>query len=149
MIYDFFLNNYLYIKSIHVISIICWMAGLLYLPRIFVYHTKVKKNSEACKLFAIMENKLLKIIMLPSFIIGTISGLSLIFTIGFAGNHWLHAKLLLVLCMIFIHHLMIKYAKSFNQQSNVKSEKFFRIFNEIPAVLMIFIVLLAVIKPSL
>jgi putative membrane protein len=146
MIEEFMVDNYLYIKAFHVISIISWMAGLLYLPRIFVYHTQVASNSEADKLFQIMERKLIKIIMRPALITSIISGLLLVYIIGFKGNVWLHIKLLLVIALLYTHGLMVKYANDFAKNQNSKSEKYFRIFNEVPAILMVLIVCLAVIK---
>nr|WP_272906050.1 protoporphyrinogen oxidase HemJ [Candidatus Bandiella numerosa] len=139
-------ESYLFIKAFHIVSIISWMAGLLYLPRIFVYHTKTKKNSEADNLFKIMEKKLLRFIMLPAFLSSLVTGLILIYIVGFKGNIWLHIKLLFVICLIYTHHLMAKYAKNFANNKNQKSEKYFRIFNEIPAILMIIIVFLAIVK---
>eukprot|EP00919_Chromeraceae_sp_WS-2016_P068061 GHVR01161285.1.p1 GENE.GHVR01161285.1~~GHVR01161285.1.p1 ORF type:complete len:151 (+),score=1.82 GHVR01161285.1:85-537(+) len=139
-------ESYLFIKAFHIISIIAWIAGLLYLPRIFVYHTKTKKDSEADKLFKIMEKKLLRFIMLPALLSSLVTGLILIYIIGFKGNIWLHIKLLFVICLIYTHHLMAKYVKDFSNNKNQKSEKYFRIFNEIPAILMIVIVFLVVTK---
>ena len=139
-------ESHLFIKAFHVISIIAWMAGLLYLPRIFVYHTKTKKDSEADKIFKIMDKKLLIFIMLPAFLSSLVTGLILIYIVGFEGNVWLHIKLLLVMVLIFTHHLMAKYVKDFADNKNQKSEKYFRIFNEVPAILMIMIVFLAVTK---
>ena len=141
---NFILENYLFFKAFHIISIISWMAGLLYLPRIFVYHTKVNYNSESDKLFKLMEKKLLKFIMLPALISSLITGIILIYIIGMKDNTWLHIKLVFVFCLIFIHHLMAKYAKNFANNQNVHSEKFFRIFNEIPAIIMIIIVFLVI-----
>jgi putative membrane protein len=143
---SFIIDGYLYIRAFHIISIISWMAGLLYLPRIFVYHTKVEFNSEADKLFQIMEKKLLKIIMLPALIASLISGLLLIQAIGLKGNAWLHTKLVLLMILVYVHHLMAKHANDFAGNCNSKSERYFRVFNEVPAVLMVLIVCLAVIK---
>ncbi len=144
MLKTFILENYLFFKAFHIISIISWMAGLLYLPRIFVYHTKVKYKSESDKLFKIMEKKLLKLIMLPALISSLLTGIILIYIIGMKDNTWLHIKLLFVICLIYIHHLMAKYAKNFSINQNKHSEKFFRIFNEIPAIMMAIIVFLVI-----
>ncbi|WPX96270.1 protoporphyrinogen oxidase HemJ [Candidatus Bandiella euplotis] len=146
MFKDFVIDYYLYIKAFHIISIISWMAGLLYLPRIFVYHTRVKAHSDADELFKTMERKLLRIIMLPSLITSSTSGMLLIYAIGFEGNVWMHVKLLLVVFLLYSHHLMAKYATAFAQNKNMKSERYFRIFNEVPTVLMILIVTLVVVK---
>ena len=145
--FDFIYEHYLLIKAFHIISVISWMSGLLYLPRLFVYHTKMLKNDEANDLFKTMEAKLLKIIMLPAMTLSIMTGGLLIYIFGIKGNGWLHAKLFLLMIMLFLHHLMIKYHLNFKREKNTKSEKFFRIFNEIPAILMILIVLLAVWKP--
>jgi putative membrane protein len=123
------------------------MAGLLYLPRLFVYHAGVKKDSEAYAIFKTMESNLLKIIMLPALIATLISGTLLICIIGLESKR-LYIKLSLVLVLIGVHHLMAKYAKDFANNNNVKSAKYFRVFNEVPTILMILIVGLAVIKFS-
>jgi putative membrane protein len=144
MLKNFILENYLFFKAFHIISIISWMAGLLYLPRIFVYHTKVKYKSESDKLFKIMEKKLLKLIMLPALISSLLTGIILIYIIGMKYNTWLHIKLFFVICLIYIHHLMAKYTKNFSINKNKHSEKFFRIFNEAPAIIMVIIVFLVI-----
>ena len=142
---DFVLNNYLLIKLLHIIAIICWMAGLLYLPRLFVYHTKTKPKSEIYEMLLIMECRLMRYIMTPSMIGSFLSGGLLIYTQTFA--IWLHVKLLLVFFLASIHGLMIRYYKDFVRYKNQKSEKFFRIFNEVPTVLMIVIITMVVMKP--
>ena len=139
-------NSYSYIKALHIISFISWMAGLLYLPRIFVYHTKVQKNSEADLLFKIMENKLLKLIMFPAFISSFITGIILIYIVGFKDNVWLYTKLVFVLFLIYAHYLMSIYTNKFANNKNNKSEYYFRVFNEVPTVLMISIVFIAILK---
>lgn len=141
---------YLWLKALHVIFVVCWMAGLLYLPRLFVYHAQVAVGSEASELFKVMEHKLMRGIMLPCMIITFILGLWLAIGTGvFApGNGgWMHMKLLLVLAMAASHGMMSKYRKAFARDANIKSERFFRIFNEIPAVIMVIIILLVVLKP--
>ena len=131
-------------KALHIISIISWMAGLLYLPRIFVYHVMHPENSTV---FLIMERKLLNFIMMPAMISSYIFGILLIYVIGFENfGKWLHIKLSLVMVMTASHIMMIKYYNDFKAGINDKGHKFFRIFNEIPTILMIGIVFLAVTK---
>ncbi|MFT7087248.1 MAG: putative membrane protein [Rickettsiales bacterium] len=140
-------NTYLIVKSLHIISVISWMAGLLYLPRIFVYHTKAKIGSELDTTLQIMERKLLRFIMNPAMILSFIFGFWLIHFIGFSSGGWLHAKILLVLILAGFHGFLSKCRKNFASGNNKKSDKFYRIANEVPTLLMIAIVLLVVIKP--
>lgn len=143
-------ESYHWLKALHIIAVISWMAGMLYLPRLFVYHSKVAPGSEASELFKIMERKLLRGIINPAMIATWIFGLWMaITTNAFApvNGHWLHAKLGLVLAMQVVHAMLSRYRKAFERDERPKSEKFFRIFNEVPAVLMIVIVLLVVLKP--
>jgi putative membrane protein len=134
------------IKVLHISAVISWLAGLLYLPRIFVYHTQVAVGSDSDKIFQTMERKLLRFIMNPALILTFIFGLYLANEIGFE-FHWLHAKLTLVSILVFYHHLLGRWRKNFEKGQNKHSEKFFRIINEVPAVLMIAIVALVVLKP--
>ncbi|MFT5703721.1 MAG: putative membrane protein [Rickettsiales bacterium] len=140
-------NTYLIVKSLHIISVISWMAGLLYLPRIFVYHTKAKIGSELDTTLQVMERKLLRFIMNPAMILSFIFGFWLIHFIGFSSGGWLHAKILLVLILAGFHGFLSKCRKNFASGNNKKSDKFYRIANEVPTLLMIAIVLLVVIKP--
>jgi putative membrane protein len=140
-------NTYLIVKSLHIISVISWMAGLLYLPRIFVYHTKAEIGSDLDKTLQTMERKLLRFIMNPAMILSFIFGFWLIHFIGFSSGGWLHAKILLVLILAGFHGFLSKCRKNFASGSNKRSEKFYRIANEVPTLLMIAIVLLVVIKP--
>lgn len=134
------------IKVLHISAVISWLAGLLYLPRIFVYHTQVAVGSESDKIFQTMERKLLRYIMNPSLILVLIFGFYLASEIGFE-FHWLHAKLTLVGILIFYHHLLGRWRKNFEKGQNKHSEKFYRIINEVPAVLMIAIIALVILKP--
>lgn len=141
---------YHWVKAFHIIAVISWMAGMLYLPRLFAYHTRVAVGSEASELFKIMERRLLRIIINPAMIATWVFGLWLAFIINAfdpVNGKWLHYKLLLVLILSGIHGMLAKYRKDFEKDRNTKSEKFFRILNEVPAVLMIAIVLLVVLKP--
>ena len=139
-----------WLKALHIIAVIAWMAGMFYLPRLFVYHWQVKPGSEASELFKVMEKKLMRIIINPSMIATWVFGLWLAVTINAfdpENGGWLHAKLGLVLLMQVLHAMMSRYRKAFARDERPKSEKYFRIFNEIPVVLMIGIVILVVFKP--
>lgn len=133
------------IKILHIVSVISWLAGLLYLPRIFVYHARVVAGSESDKIFQEMERKLLRFIMTPAMIASFIFGLYLANEIGFAP--WVHAKLSLVLALAGYQGFLSRCRKNFAAGKNSRSEKFYRIINEIPTVLMIVIVALVVLKP--
>ncbi|GGK34478.1 protoporphyrinogen oxidase HemJ [Salinarimonas ramus] len=141
------LDGYLWLKSLHVIAIIAWMAGLLYLPRLFVYHTSAEKGSVQSETFKVMERRLLKAITTPAMIVAVVTGLWLAFDGGWWSQGWLHGKLLLVLGLLVSHHLMARYVKAFAGDANHKSSKFFRAFNEVPTLLMIGIVILVIVKP--
>jgi protoporphyrinogen IX oxidase len=140
---------YLWIKAFHVIAVIAWMAGMLYLPRLYVYHCQVERGSAESERFKVMERRLLRGIVNPSMIAVWVLGLTLAFTpaSGGWGQAWLHAKLLLVLLLSATHGLFSKWRKDFLNDRNTKSETFYRIWNEVPAVLMLFIVILVVVKP--
>ena len=140
---------YLWLKALHIIFVISWMAGLLYLPRLYVYHTQVTPGSEADETFKVMERRLLRIIMNPAMIIAFISGILLIIATGAGATgtgYWMHIKLVLVLGMGAVHGMLSSYRKAFERGENQKSEKFYRLLNEAPTVLMVAIVLLVVIK---
>jgi putative membrane protein len=139
-------NPYLIIKSLHIIFIISWMCGLFYLPRLFVYHTKANKGGELDKNLQIMEKKLLRIIMNPAMILSFIFGLWLIHFVGLSGG-WLHLKIALVLCLVGFHGFLSRCRKNFETGKNQHSEKFYRIINEVPSLLMILIVFLVILKP--
>jgi putative membrane protein len=134
------------IKILHIVSVISWLAGLLYLPRIFVYHSQVEVGSQADKIFQIMEKKLLRYIMTPAMILTLIFGFYLASEIGFE-FFWLHIKITLVFCLIFFHHALSCWRIAFENGKNKHSEKFYRIINEVPTVLMIIIVSLVILKP--
>lgn len=140
------MDSYLIIKSLHIISVIAWMAGMLYLPRLFVYHTKAQKGGELDETLKIMERKLLRIIINPAMILTFVFGFWLVYYIGFSGG-WLHAKLFLVVLLSAFHGFLAKCRKDFEKGENKKSEKFYRIINEIPTLLMIIIIFLVVLKP--
>jgi len=145
---DFILDYYEYFKAIHIVAVISWMAALLYLPRLFVYHVRAKKDSELDKTLKIMEEKLFKIIMNPAMAVALVFGLLMLFAQGMGSyGKWMHAKLFVLIFMFGFHGVCSKWRKVFAQNKNVKSEKFYRMANEIPAVLMVIIVILAVAKP--
>jgi putative membrane protein len=134
------------IKILHIIAVISWLAGLLYLPRIFVYHSQVSFGSETDKIFQIMEKKLLRFIMTPAMILVFIFGFYLASQIGFEFI-WLHIKITLVLCLAGFHGFLSRCRKNFEKGKNKHSQKFFRIINEVPTLLMVAIVVLVVLKP--
>jgi putative membrane protein len=141
---------YLWLKAAHVIAIIAWMAGMLYLPRLFVYHCDAPPGSAQSETFKVMEWRLLKLIINPAMIVTWLLGLSMIWLMGweaFTQSGWLHAKLVLVLAMSGVHGMLVRYARDFAADRNRKSQKFYRIINEVPTVLLILIVILAVVKP--
>ncbi len=146
---DFITHHYLIIKSLHIIFMVCWMAALFYLPRLFVYHSRVLPNSESSELFKIMELRLMRIIMTPSMIGTWFFGLCLLGVQGIMTSPlgWLHAKLLLVIILSAFHGLSVKWMKDFAMDRNTKSETFYRVMNEVPTLIFIFIVFLVVIKP--
>lgn len=134
------------IKILHIVAVISWMAGLLYLPRIFVYHSKVLSGSESDQIFQEMERKLLRYIMNPAMILTVIFGLYLANEIGFEFV-WLHIKLTFVTILIIFHHFLARWRKDFTKGQNKHSEKFYRLVNEIPTIAMIAIVALVILKP--
>jgi len=134
------------IKILHIVAVMSWIAGLLYLPRIFVYHTQVAVNSETDKIFQIMEKKLMHFIMLPAMLMVFAFGFYLSSQIGFEFV-WLHIKLTLVACLAGYHGFLSRCRKNFALGQNKYSQKFYRLINEVPAVLMLAIVTLVILKP--
>ena len=139
-------NIYLFIKAIHIISFTAWMAGMFYLPRIFVYHSEKKLNINTYNKFLIMEKKLIKIIMTPAMLATWLLGFALIL-INNSIEHWMLMKIFFVILMSACHGFLIKCYKDFYNKKNKYNDKFFRIINEIPTVLLILIVFLAILKP--
>lgn len=143
MLYD-------WIKAGHVISLIAWMAGMLYLPRLFVYHAGLPAGSEVqSATFKVMERRLLKAIMTPAMIATWVFGLTLAWMSGFYASPWLQAKVVLVLAMSGIHGWLARMVKDFAADRNTRAPRFYRILNEVPTLLMIGIVILAIVKPGL
>ena len=140
------METYLILKALHIISVIAWMAGLLYLPRIFVYHSLEKTNSTTSAIFCIMERRLFNFIMNPSLVFTWGTGIILVFQIGLH-SYWLILKLFLVVLMTFAHIFYGYCVAQFRMESNKFSSKFYKIANEIPTILMILIVFLVVIQP--
>jgi putative membrane protein len=138
---------YEWLLAFHIIALIAWMAGMLYLPRLFVYHCEADPGSRQSETFKLMERRLLKAIINPAMIATWLFGLWLAWAGGAFAAHWLHVKLALVLGMMGVHGILAKYVREFAADRRRKSARFFRILNEVPTVLMILIVLLAVLKP--
>ena len=143
------MNSYLLFKSLHLIAVISWMAGLLYLPRIFVYHVENKDKKEATDIFEIMEKRLFFYIMRPAMILTLIFGLILIYLNGIEvfSQLWMQLKIVLVILLSVYNDYLGKCLLSLKNNSNTKSAKFFRIFNEIPTVILVFTVFLVIFKP--
>ena len=133
------------LKTVHIFSIIAWMAGLLYLPRIFVYHADKEIKKETSETFKIMEKKLFNIIMMPAFIVTWISGFSMVYYVGL--DTWLFMKIFFVLLLTIYHFICRKWLLDFANDNNKIKSKFFRLTNEIPAFILILIIILVVFKP--
>ena len=142
------MNFYLFFKALHLIAIISWMAGLLYLPRIFVYHAETK-NDDVKSTFKVMERRLFVYIMNPAMILSWLFGLILIHSIGIQSfsEFWLIAKIVLVILLTFYHFFLFNCLNNFSLDRNEHSSKFFRVINEVPTVLLIVIIFLVVFKP--
>jgi protoporphyrinogen IX oxidase len=138
---------YLWLKALHVIAVIAWMAGMLYLPRLFVYHCEAPVGSPQSETFKVMEQRLLHAIINPAMGATWVLGLWLAWDSGFYRAGWLHAKFALVLAMSAVHGQLTRYVRDFAADKNRHSQKFYRILNEIPTILMIFIVILVIVKP--
>lgn len=140
MLYD-------WVKVIHILAVIAWMAGMLYLPRLYVYHCQVQPGSQASDLFKVMERRLLRAIINPAMITSWIMGLWMAYLGDLWGQGWFQAKLALLLGMQLIHAAFARWRRHFDQDGNRHSEKFYRVMNEVPTLLMIGIVILVIIKP--
>jgi putative membrane protein len=137
----------LWVEALHVIAVIAWMAGMLYLPRLFVYHVDAPKGSELSETLKVMERRLLKTIVNPSMILVFITGITLAFLTGYWQAPWLQAKFVLVLALGALHGYFARCVRSFASDANERAVGFYRIMNEVPTALMIVIVILVVIKP--
>jgi protoporphyrinogen IX oxidase len=138
---------YEWIKALHVIAVISWMAGMLYLPRLFVYHCQAETGSKQSETFKVMERRLLKAIITPAMIVSWLSGLYMVWVAHWYSASWFHGKLLLVLILSGVHGFFSRCAKDFAADRNMRSERFYRFINEAPTVLMIGIVILVIVKP--
>ena len=143
------MNSYLLFKSLHLIAVISWMAGLLYLPRIFVYHSENNSEIKTSEIFKIMEKKLYFYIMTPAMTLSWIFGLLLIHTIGFQqlAQTWLILKIIFVVILTFYHFYLGNILNQFKLDQNKRSHKFYRYINEIPTILLILIVFVVIFKP--
>tara|TARA_B100001063_G_scaffold132293_1_gene123619 strand:- start:26 stop:457 length:432 start_codon:yes stop_codon:yes gene_type:complete len=142
------MNLYLLFKSLHLIAVISWLAGLLYLPRIFVYHSEARHESQK-DVFKVMERKLYNYIMMPAMLVSWLFGILLIHNLGFDVffELWMQIKIVLVSILTFYHFLLGKYLSDFTINRNQKSSKFFRIINEVPTIILIVVVFAVVFKP--
>ncbi len=142
------MNLYLLFKSLHLIAVISWMAGLLYLPRIFVYHAEADHDSQK-KVFKTMERKLYNYIMMPAMLISWLFGVLLIHSLGFSVflELWMQIKLFAVIILTYYHFTLGKYLNDFALGTNKKTPKFFRIYNEIPTIILIVVIFAVIFKP--
>src|SRR6188768_683261 len=138
---------YPWIKALHVIAVISWMAGMLYLPRLFVYHCEAEVGSKQSETFKVMEWRLLKAIINPAMIVTWLAGLYLAWSGHWYMSGWFHAKLTLVLILSGVHGFFSRMVKDFAADRNTRDQKFYRIINEVPTALMILIVILVIVKP--
>lgn len=138
---------FLWLKALHVIAIISWMAGLLYLPRLFVYHSQTDVGTQQSETFKVMERRLYRYIMNPAMMVAWGSGLALIWLGGYITDAWLQAKLMLVVLLTIAHVHLGRLAQAFESDKNSKSERYYRIINEGPTLIMIGVVILVIVKP--
>lgn len=144
MLYDY----YLWLKAIHIISIVTWMAGIFYLPRLFVYHSYEEVGSKTSETFKVMEYKLLKFIMTPSMIVAWIFGTLLVLAIDIDWSQgWFHVKLLMVILMSAFHGWCARQTRIFAHDKNQHNHKYFRIMNEVPTIIFLVIIIMVVVKP--
>ncbi len=140
--------SYDWLRALHVIAVIAWMAGMLYLPRLFVYHAEAEKGSDKSETFKVMERRLLRAIINPAMVAALVFGLWMIWVNpDILHQHWMHAKLTLVILMTGLHGALARWRKQFAADANRHSAKFYRIINEVPTVLMIAIVIFVIVKP--
>src|SRR5215467_4111853 len=137
----------LWLKALHIIAVISWMAGLLYLPRLFVYHSEAPRGSPEHATFRVMERRLLRGIMNPAMVVVWVTGPLLAWQLGVYRDGWLMGKVVLVALLTVYHHLLARWRKAFAQEANAHTPSFYRILNEVPALLMVGVVVLVVVKP--
>ena len=140
-------DYYDWIKALHVVAVIAWMAGMLYLPRLFVYHCEAEIGSKQSETFKVMERRLLRAIINPAMVVTWVAGLWLVFTSGHYRSGWMIAKFVLVVILSGLHGQFTRWTREFAEDRNTRSQKFYRVINEIPTVLMIGIVILVIVKP--
>jgi protoporphyrinogen IX oxidase len=138
---------YLWLKALHIIAVIAWMAGMLYLPRLFVYHATAKPRSKLSETLKTMERRLLNFIMMPAMLVTWMVGIVLLLQGQWLGAGWFHVKFVAVVAMTVLHGLFARWVNEFRVDRNKHSDKFYRIINEIPTALLIVIVILVVVKP--
>lgn len=138
---------YPWLKAFHIVAVISWMAGMLYLPRLFVYHCETAVGTPEYERFVVMERKLMRVIINPSMAAVWVLGAALVVALGVWDAPWFHAKLTLVIVLSGLHGMFSRWRRDFEQGRNTRTQRFYRIVNEIPAVLMILIVVLVVVKP--
>ncbi|UDQ90717.1 protoporphyrinogen oxidase HemJ [Xanthobacter autotrophicus] len=138
---------YEWIKALHIIAVIAWMAGMLYLPRLMVYHCAAEVGSVQSETFKVMERRLLKAIINPAMVVTWLAGLWLVYEGGWYKAGWFHAKFALVLVMSAMHGFLVRWVREFAEDRNKRPARFYRIANEVPTLLMIGIVILVVVKP--
>lgn len=145
---EFLMQHYQILRAGHIIAIIAWMAGMLYLPRLFAYHANAEKGSDLSETLKVMEARLLRIIMNPAMIATWIFGLSMMAANpGLMQHGWIHVKLMGVVLMSVLHMVFARWRKTFASDANIRPAKFYKIWNEAPTVLMIIIVIMAVVEP--
>jgi putative membrane protein len=141
-------DYFLWYKALHILAVISWMAAMLYMPRLFVYHTRAEAGSEMDKTFQLMERKLFRVIMTPAMIVTYIFGILVAYIYGMeALGIWFHIKMLAVVVLTAFHGIMAKWRKDFANGNNKHSERFYRMVNEIPAIFMIIAVIMVIVKP--
>ena len=147
--FDFLSYYYLELKALHIISMVAWMAGMFYLPRLFIYHAEAEPHSETSETFKVMERRLLRIIINPAMIATFLFGGALLVTPGIVdwSEGWIHVKLTFVFALSAVHGMLAHYRKDFERDENKKSARYFRILNEVPTVILIVVVFLVVLKP--
>jgi protoporphyrinogen IX oxidase len=144
---------YLYARAFHIVAVISWMVGMFYLPRLFAYHCRAKPGSEMSEMFKVMERRLMRIIVNPAMIVTWLLGLYLVYYLywnnysAFAAAHWLHVKLTLVTILSGFHGMLSIWRRDFEADRNTHTERFYRIVNEIPTLLMIGIVIMVIVRP--
>ena len=143
----FLIGYYLWLKVVHLIAMIGWMVGILYLPRLFAYHADASADSDTDAVFQQMEYNLMRLLLMPCMIVVFITGILLIFATGSLANGWLHTKILLVLMLAGLHGMMSRQRKDFQRGENTRSAAYFRTFSHVTTLIVILVVALAVLKP--